>query len=123
MMYLYRAKLCLVVNKNAKLTMKRIGILICCMGLLVFRVQAQQINTTPTVTTQQVDNSVKISYANSMIKVSNAPVNSKLEIYNILGSKVTEIEMKESSGEYQVSLSKGFYVAHIEGIARKIVIR
>ena len=103
---------------------KRIGILLCCLGLFAFRVQSQQANTVPAVLTQQVDNSIKVSVVNNRIIVSNAPEKSKPEITNILGNKVKEIEMKQSFGEYSVSLSKGFYIISIEGgFARKIVIR
>jgi len=100
-----------------------IGILLCCTGLLFFRTQAQQVNTISAVTTQPVDNSVKVTYADTLIKISNATVNSKLEIYNIVGSKVKEIEMKQPSGEYPILLPKGYYIVRIEGIVLKIVIR
>jgi len=103
--------------------MKQIGILLCCMGLFAFSVQAQQINTTPSDSVQQVESLVKISYADNIIKVSNAPVNSKLEIYNIVGSQVKVIDIIQPSGEYRISLPKGFYVARLESIARKILVR
>ena len=109
--------------KNTKLMMKQIGILLCCMGLFAFSVQAQQINTTPSDSVQQVESLVKISYADNIIKVSNAPVNSKLEIYNIVGSQVKVIDIIQPSGEYRISLPKGFYVARLESIARKILVR
>ena len=102
---------------------KRIGILLCCLGLFAFRAQTQQANTVPSVLTQQVDNSIKVSAVDSRIIVSNAPEKSKMEIYNIVGSKVKEIEMKQPSGEYPVTLPKGYYIVRIEGIVRKIVIR
>jgi len=100
-----------------------IGIFLCCLLLLGLQAQAQQANTVPSITTQQVDNSVKVNVVDNRIIVSNAPVKSKLEIYNIVGSKVKEIEMKQSSGEYPVTLPKGYYIVRIEGAARKIVIR
>ena len=103
---------------------KRIGILLCCLGLFAFRVQSQQVNTVPAVLTQQVDNSIKVSTVNNRIIVSNAPEKSKLEIFNVVGVNVKEIEMKQSSGEYPVSLPKGFYLVRIEGgFVRKIVIK
>jgi hypothetical protein len=123
-LYLYRVKLFIVVNKNDIQMIKRVSILLCCLGLLVFRVQAQQANTTSSVTTQQVDNSVKVTYIDTYIKVENAPAKSSLEIYNIVGSKVKVIEMIQSSGEYPVSLPKGYYIVRIDGgIVRKIVVR
>ena len=102
---------------------KRIGIILCCLGLFAFWVQAQQANDASSVSTQQVDNSIKVSAVDNLIKVSNAPEKSILEIYNIVGNKVKEIEIKQSLGEYTVSLPKGYYIIRIEGIVRKIVIR
>ena len=104
--------------------LKRAGILLCCIGLLAFQTQAQQTDTKSSVTTQQVDNSIKITYVDTCIKVENAPVKSTLEIYNIVGSKVRVIEITQSSGQYPVSLPKGYYIVRIDnGIVRKIVVR
>jgi len=103
---------------------KYAGILLCCLCLLNFRTHARQANTTSSFTTQQVDNSIKVSYNDGCIKIENVPVGSRLEVYNIVGSKVKEIEMKQSSGEYPVSLPKGYYIVRINGgIVRKIVVR
>ena len=122
--YLYRFKLFIVFYKNNMQMLKRAGILLCCIGLLAFRVQAQQTNTTSSVITQQADNSIKITYADTCIKVENAPAKSTLEIYNIVGSKVKVITLTQSSGEYPVSLPKGYYIVRVDnGIVRKIVVR
>jgi len=102
---------------------KQMGVLLCFLGLFAFRAQAQQVNIVPSVVTQQVDNSIKVSSVDNRIIVSNAPEKSKMEIYSIVGSKVKEIEMKQPSGEYPVTLPKGYYIVRIEGIVRKIVIR
>ena len=104
---------------------QRVGIFLCCLGLLAFRAQAQQANTTSSVTTtQQVNNSIKVTYIDASIKVENIPAKSRLEIYNIVGSKVKEIDMIQPSGKYPVSLPKGLYIVRINsGIVRKIVVR
>jgi hypothetical protein len=102
---------------------KTVGILIFCLGLFALKAQTQQASLTPSVFTQQVDNLIKVNAVDNRIIVSNVPVKSKLEIYNIVGSKVKEIEMKQSSGEYTVTLPKGYYIVRIEGVVRKIVIR
>jgi len=104
--------------------LKRVGFLVCCLGLLVFQAEAQNVNSTPAVTTQQVDNSVKVTYIDAHIKVENAPEKSRLEIYNIVGSKVKEIILAQPSGEYPVTLAKGYYIVRIDdSIVRKIVVR
>jgi hypothetical protein len=57
------------------------------------------------------------------IKVTNAPVGSKLEIYSVVGIKIVEIEMKQSSGEYTVNIAKGYYIIRIGETVRKVAIR
>jgi hypothetical protein len=46
-----------------------------------------------------------------------------MEIYNIIGAKVKEIEIKQPAGEYKLSLPKGYYIIRIAGTVRKIVFR
>ncbi|MCD8264931.1 MAG: T9SS type A sorting domain-containing protein [Tannerellaceae bacterium] len=70
-------------------------------------------------TTQTVEISV---YENRII-VKNAPVNSRLEIYSVVGIKVKEIPLKQSSGEYPVNISKGYYIVRIADTVRKVIIR
>ena len=104
--------------------LKRAVFLLCCLGLLVFRGEAQQANGTSAVVTQQVDNAIKVTYIDAHIRVENAPAKSRLEIYNIVGSKVKEIIIAQPSGEYPVSLPKGYYIVRIDGgVVRKIVVR
>jgi len=66
---------------------------------------------------------VEISAADNTIKVKNAEVGSKLEIYNVVGVKVMEIDMKFSSGKYSVNIDKGYYIVRINETVRKIIIR
>ncbi|MDR1675538.1 MAG: T9SS type A sorting domain-containing protein [Tannerella sp.] len=66
---------------------------------------------------------VKVSVIDNRIIVTDAPAKSRLEIYNIVGIRVKEIEIKHPSEEYVVSLPKGYYIVRIEETVRKIVIR
>lgn len=66
---------------------------------------------------------IEISASDNRIKVTNAPVGSKLEIYSVVGIKVKEIEMKQPSGEYIVNIAKGYYIIRIGDTVRKIAIR
>lgn len=66
---------------------------------------------------------IEISAYDNVIVVANAPKGSKLEIYSVVGIKVREIEMKESSGEYIVNIAKGYYIARIGETVRKIAIK
>lgn len=67
--------------------------------------------------------SVEVVAIDNRIKVANAPIGSKLEIYSVVGIKVVEIEMKQSSGEYTVNIAKGYYIIRIGDTVRKVAIR
>ncbi|MDR0429171.1 MAG: hypothetical protein LBH58_01665 [Tannerellaceae bacterium] len=67
--------------------------------------------------------SVEVAAIDNRIKVSNAPVGSRLEIYSVVGIKVVEIEMKQPSGEYTVNIAKGYYIIRIGETVRKVAIR
>ena len=67
--------------------------------------------------------SVEVVAVDNRIKVTNAPVGSKLEIYSVVGIKVVEIEITQSSGEYTVNIAKGYYIIRIGETVRKVAIR
>ncbi|MDR1454770.1 MAG: T9SS type A sorting domain-containing protein [Tannerella sp.] len=66
---------------------------------------------------------VKVNVTGNRIIVTDAPAKSRLQIYNIVGIRVKEIEIRHPSEEYIVSLPKGYYIVRIEETVRKIVIR
>jgi len=66
---------------------------------------------------------IEVIAIDNRIKVTNAPVGSKLEIYSVVGIKVAEIEITQPSGEYTVNIAKGYYIVRIGETVRKIAIR
>jgi hypothetical protein len=86
---------------------------------------AQQTNTPHPAVAKQPSSSpsIEIVAIDNRIKVVNAPIGSRLEIYSVVGIKVVEIEMKQSHGEYTVDIAKGYYIIRIDEIVRKIAIR
>lgn len=72
---------------------------------------------------QQTKPEIEILFVDNRIKVKNATIGSKLEIYSIVGLKVLEVEIKYTSGEYPVNLSKGYYIVRVEETVRKFVVR
>lgn len=72
---------------------------------------------------QQTKPEIEISFVDNRIKVNNATIGSKLEIYSVVGLKVMEVKIKYTSGEYPVNLSKGYYIVRVEETVRKIVVR
>lgn len=75
------------------------------------------------IISQEEPESVEITASENRIKVTNAPVGSKLEIYSVVGIKVKEIVMKQPSGEYTVNIAKGYYIIRIGDTVRKVAIR
>ena len=66
----------------------------------------------------------KITAYENRIKVENAPVGSILEIYSVVGIKVKEIEVKQSTAEYVVDIAKGYYIIpQLVDTVRKVAIR
>ena len=87
-----------------------------------FGVLAQQTDTTALTQEKNPDN-INISAYDNKIVVENAPIGSKLEIYSVVGIRVKEITIKQSSGEYPVNIAKGYYIVRIGDTVRKISIR
>lgn len=95
-------------------------------GGIINSVQAQQTDRSSKIVAKEAvpaNSPIEVNVIDNRIIVSNAPVNAKMEIYNIIGTKVSEVEIKQSSGEYTLPLSKGYYIVRIADTVRKIVIR
>jgi uncharacterized lipoprotein YajG len=85
---------------------------------------AQQTSTPPEAAPKHASSaSVEIIAVDNRIRVANAPADSRLEIYSVVGIKVVEIEMKQPCGEYTVHIAKGYYIIRIGETVRKIAIR
>lgn len=111
---------------NGKIKGFMVMLLLCNVGFMPVSLPAQQSGRSSEVIvpkTTSVNNVIDVKTVENRIIVSNAPVNTVMKIYNIIGVKVKEITMKHSSGEYTVSLPQGYYIVRIAGTVRKIVIR
>lgn len=111
----------------SKQIIKAVGILLLSSwGCLFTSIQAQQTERSSKVFVKKAetaDSSIEIRAAENQMIVSNAPVGSTIEIYNIIGTKIKEFEIKQPSVEYAVFLPKGYYIVRIADMVRKIVIR
>ncbi|MDR2764360.1 MAG: T9SS type A sorting domain-containing protein [Tannerella sp.] len=97
-----------------------------CLMLFALPAQAETTAFVPSLPVAQPPEDTlkaKINVIDNRIIVTDAPANSQLEIYNIVGIRVKKIEIKHPSEEYAVSLPKGYYIVRIEETVRKIVIR
>lgn len=60
---------------------------------------------------------------NTTVRIQNAPDDSVMEVYNIVGVKVTSEKIDSSDKTVTLNLSKGYYILKIENVVRKIVIK
>ena len=96
-------------------------LIILALGLPVY---AQQTGVKAYTEKKQTEKpAVEVIAIDNRIKVTNAPIGSKLEIYSVVGIKVLEIELKQPDGEYVVSIAKGYYIIRIGETVRKVAIR
>lgn len=85
------------------------------------QLMAQQRNHTGTVQDEQ--KKIILTVVDNSVRVQNAPVNSELEVYNIVGIKVASDRIDSQDKTLQFNLPKGYYILKINNIVRKIVIK
>jgi len=67
--------------------------------------------------------SVTLTVIGNNVRVQNAALGSVLEVYNVLGMKVTSIKIDSVDKVITLNLPKGWYILKIENIARKVAIK
>ncbi len=67
--------------------------------------------------------SIALTVIGNSVRIQNAAPGSILEVYNILGMKVTSIKIDSTDKTFTLNLPKGWYILKIENIARKVAIK
>lgn len=78
-----------------------------------FGKSAEQVQTKP----------VTVSFLNGQLTIINAPTNSKLEVFTMLGVSIfhgTTIEQREV---FLLDLNKGYYIIKVAGLTKKISVK
>ena len=65
----------------------------------------------------------ELNVVDNILSVKNARIGSRIEIISIVGNKIDNIEMKTTSGNYELRLPKAIYIFKLEGVVRKFVIK
>lgn len=102
---------------------KKLIILIVCSLLwgFVFAVTAQQRQNRVVMEEQKPE--VKITFTENRIIIENLPKDDVLEIFNVMGVKVYTQRVKAGTNEYNVNLSKGFYIIRVGTTTKKIAVK
>lgn len=62
-------------------------------------------------------------FGRKRVRVQNAEPGSQMEVYNIVGVKLTTIRIDSTDVTVQVNLPKGYYIFKIGNVVRKVVIK
>ncbi|GAB6012884.1 T9SS type A sorting domain-containing protein [Viscerimonas tarda] len=67
--------------------------------------------------------SVELTINNEKVLVTTTTLNTKVEIFSIIGSKVLSANIKSGLCESVITLPKGYYILKIDGATRKIAVK
>ncbi|WP_291529727.1 T9SS type A sorting domain-containing protein [Bacteroides sp. UBA939] len=100
----------------------------CFFFMLTFSAQsmlwAQDGRKQETVQKEQPQSTIVLTVsADNLVRVQNAEPGSQMEVYNIVGVKLTTIRINSTDETVQVNLSKGYYIFKIGNVVRKVVIK
>ena len=95
-------------------------IFITCILFSSVDIIAQETRKQPTVENEV--SQVGVTVNNNTVRVQNAD-GSTLEIYNVLGVKVSSIKIDSTDKTIILNLPKGCYILKVENVARKIALK
>lgn len=72
---------------------------------------------------QNEQSSITLTVTGSAVRIQNAVPGSLMEVYNILGVKITSMRIDSIDKTVTLNLSKGYYIFKIGNVVRKIVIK
>lgn len=103
-------------------------LLYCIFFLLTFSshsvVWAQDGRKQDTVPKEQPSSTIVLTVsADNQVRVRNAEPGSQMEVYNIVGLKLTTIRIDSTDATVQINLPKGYYIFKIGNVVRKVVIK
>lgn len=72
---------------------------------------------------EQLSPSVVLSVRGTTVRVQNAQPGAVMEIYTILGVKISTLRIASSDETFQLNISKGYYILKVGNVVRKVVVR
>lgn len=90
-------------------------------SLLPVALQAQEERKAETVQSEQ--SSLTITASGTTVRIQNATSGSMMEVYNILGVKVTSVRIDSADKTVTLNLPKGYYIFKIGDTVRKVIIK
>jgi hypothetical protein len=66
---------------------------------------------------------IELTINGDKITVQSLPQNGFVEVFNILGTKVTGFQVTAGTNSSRITLPKGYYILKSDNVTRKIVIK
>ena len=66
---------------------------------------------------------IELTINNEKVIIPNANPNTKVDIFSIIGSKVSSVEIKSGFCESAITLPKGYYILKVDNTTRKIAVK
>ncbi len=90
--------------------------------LFVFASQDGKSDSYERFSTEQ-SSSILISYYNNRLIIENAPINSSVEIFSMLGVSIFNASTSESKQYFTIDLKKGYYIVRVNDFTKKISVK
>jgi hypothetical protein len=111
------------VNKRKRMKHRLLYLIFLCTFLLNFsflQAQSQQTDVEQSNTSQRITVVVNDEH---VMTVTNAPANSLLQIFSLVGTKVVEKRVIYNRQDFSLDLPVGYYIVRIGDETHKIIIR
>jgi hypothetical protein len=66
---------------------------------------------------------IELTINNEKVSVPFTSLNTKINVFSIIGSKVLSINIKSGAPEDSITLPKGYYILKMDNITRKIAVK
>jgi hypothetical protein len=66
---------------------------------------------------------VELTINNEKVPIPFTGLNTKINVFSIIGSKVLSVNIKSGMPEDSITLPKGYYILKVDNVTRKIVVK
>jgi len=74
-------------------------------------------------TEQSLTSPINVSFINGQLTIVNAPINSNVEIFTMLGVSIFQNITLEQKQVFLIDLNKGYYIIKVAGTTKKISVK
>lgn len=103
--------------------MRNIIQIICVCFLLAISVSASSKGVKTIAVTESEKQTVELIINGDRYPIQNVNPTAQVNVYNIIGTKITSFQIKSGISDSSVSLPKGYYIIKIDDSTRKIAVK